>query len=39
LLNYLKATGLNVGMILNFGSDATFRRMLLSSSTAAVLRA
>jgi GxxExxY protein len=32
LLNYLKATGLKIGLILNFGPDATFRRMLLSSS-------
>ena len=31
LLNYLKATGLNVGLILNFGPSATFRRMYLSS--------
>ncbi|MGH7656383.1 MAG: GxxExxY protein [Gemmatimonadaceae bacterium] len=31
LLNYLKATGLNVGLILNFGPNATFRRMFLSS--------
>ena len=33
LLNYLKATNLKIGLILNFGPDATFRRMLLSSST------
>lgn len=41
LLNYLKATGLKVGLILNFGSDATFRRMLLSSTKGAssVIRA
>jgi len=32
LLNYLKATGLKVGLILNFGPLATFRRMLLSST-------
>ena len=33
LLNYLKATGIKVGLILNFGSEATFRRMLLSSTS------
>jgi GxxExxY protein len=32
LLNYLKATGLKIGLVLNFGHDATFRRMLLSSN-------
>ena len=31
LLNYLKATGIGVGLILNFGPQATFRRMFLSS--------
>jgi GxxExxY protein len=31
LLNYLKATSLKIGLILNFGPDATFRRMLLST--------
>jgi GxxExxY protein len=31
LLNYLKATGIKVGLILNFGPQATFRRMFLSS--------
>jgi GxxExxY protein len=31
LLNYLKATGISVGLILNFGPRATFRRMYLSS--------
>jgi len=31
LLNYLKATGIQVGLILNFGPQATFRRMFLSS--------
>lgn len=41
LLNYLKATGIKIGLILNFGSEATFRRMLLSSTGkgSAVLRA
>jgi len=32
LLNYLKATRINVGLILNFGPEATFRRMLMSSN-------
>jgi GxxExxY protein len=31
LLNYLKATGITVGLALNFGPRATFRRLLLSS--------
>ena len=31
LLNYLKGTGLNVGLLLNFGPRATFRRMILTS--------
>jgi GxxExxY protein len=31
LLNYLKATGINIGLIFNFGSQPTFRRMLLTS--------
>jgi GxxExxY protein len=31
LLNYLRATGLTVGMILNFGPEAIFRRLLLTS--------
>jgi GxxExxY protein len=31
LLNYLRATGLSVGLILNFGHQATFRRLLLTS--------
>ena len=31
LLNYLKATGLHVGLILNFGSQPSVRRMLLTS--------
>jgi len=31
LVNYLRATGLNVGLILNFGPKPTFRRMFLSS--------
>jgi GxxExxY protein len=41
LLNYLKATGIKIGLILNFCSEATFRRMLLSSTGkgSAVLRA
>jgi hypothetical protein len=30
LLNYLKATGINVGLILNFGSQPGMRRMLLT---------
>ena len=32
LLNYLRATGLTVGLILNFGPQATFRRLLLTSA-------
>lgn len=32
LLNYLKATGIRVGLILNFGPEARFRRMLMSST-------
>ena len=31
LMNYLRATGINVGLILNFGPRPTFRRMFLSS--------
>lgn len=31
LLNYLKATGMTVGLVLNFGPRPTFRRLLLSS--------
>ena len=31
LLNYLRATGVRVGLILNFGPRASFRRMFLSS--------
>jgi GxxExxY protein len=31
LLNYLKATNLSVGLILNFGPRPTFRRLLLTS--------
>ena len=31
LLNYLKATGISVGLVLNFGPRPTFRRLLLSS--------
>ncbi|MFI5311356.1 MAG: GxxExxY protein [Gemmatimonadales bacterium] len=34
LLNYLKATSITVGLVLNFGPRATFRRLLLTSSTA-----
>jgi GxxExxY protein len=30
LLNYLKETGLTVGLLLNFGPRATFRRMILT---------
>jgi GxxExxY protein len=32
LLNYLKATGITVGLVLNFGPKATFRRLLLTSA-------
>jgi GxxExxY protein len=41
LLNYLKATRIEIGMILNFGREATFRRMLLTSGRdrSAVIRA
>lgn len=40
LLTYLKAAGINVGMLLNFGSRPTFRRLLLLSPKdgSAVLR-
>jgi GxxExxY protein len=31
LINYLKATGINVGLILNFGSQPSLRRMLLTA--------
>lgn len=31
LLNYLKATGLQVGLILNFGPHANFRRLIRSA--------
>ncbi len=30
LLNYLKATGLQVGLLLNFGSQAEFRRKVFT---------
>ena len=30
LINYLKATGLTVGLLLHFGPRATFRRFVLS---------
>lgn len=32
LLNYLKATGIGLGLVLNFGPRPTFRRLILSSS-------
>lgn len=32
LLNYLKASGLEVGLLLNFGPHATFRRLVSSRS-------
>lgn len=31
LLNYLRGTGLHVGLVLNFGPRATFRRLILTS--------
>jgi GxxExxY protein len=31
LLNYLRATGITVGLVLNFGPRPTFRRLLLTS--------
>ena len=31
VLNYLKATRLEVGLLLNFGPKPTFRRMIFSS--------
>lgn len=41
LINYLKATGINVGLILNFGSQPSLRRMLLTEDRGkrAVVRA
>ena len=41
LLNYLRGTGRSVGLVLNFGPQATFRRLLLTSSNSgtAVIRA
>lgn len=41
LLNYLKATGITLGLVLNFGPRPTFRRLLLSSPQdgSAVIRA
>lgn len=35
LLNYLKATGHQIGMILNFGPKAEFRRMALTAPRSA----
>jgi GxxExxY protein len=32
LVNYLKATGLELGLLLNFGPEAQFRRRVLSTS-------
>ncbi len=34
LLNYLKATGLQVGLLLNFGAKAEFRRKVFSKEAA-----
>lgn len=33
LVNYLKATGIEVGMLLNFGPQADFRRRVLTKKT------
>lgn len=33
LINYLKATGLEVGLVLNFGHSAEFRRKVLTSKS------
>lgn len=38
LLNYLKATGLEVGLLLNFGPDPQFVRMVNSKDTPRSLR-
>jgi GxxExxY protein len=32
LLNYLKATGIEVGLILNFGPEATFKREIFTKN-------
>lgn len=33
VLNYLKATGIEVGLVINFGPKMTFKRMVLSEPT------
>jgi GxxExxY protein len=33
VINYLKSTGINVGLILNFGPKPSFRRLLFTSSS------
>src|SRR5215471_5494692 len=35
LVNYLKATGMQVGLLLNFGSKAEFRRRVLTTNSSA----